>query len=260
MIFVGCPRACASGPIAQRSASLQEVTLMNTLQGTIVAVTGAFGALGLVTARVLAQRGAQVALIGRGAAPATLPAEFAQACIVDHVDLIDPQAAEVAVATIVGRFGALNALVNVAGGFRWETIADGSAGSWDQMFDVNVKTALNASKAALAHLSAGGAGRIVNIGAMAALKAGTGMGAYTASKSAVMRMTEALADEMKDKGVTVNAILPSIIDTPQNRADMPKADFARWVTSEQIAGVIAFLLSQHAQCITGALVPVAGRV
>jgi len=128
------------------------------------------------------------------------------------------------------------------------------------MFDVNVKTALNASKAVLAHVSARGAGRIVNIGAMAALKAGTGMGAYTASKSAVMRLTEALADELKDKGVTVNAILPSIIDTPQNRADMPKADFARWVTPEQIAGVIAFLLSQDAQCITGALVPVAGRV
>ncbi|APR38879.1 SDR family NAD(P)-dependent oxidoreductase [Paraburkholderia sp. SOS3] len=233
---------------------------MNTLQGTIVAVTGAFGALGLVTARVLAQRGAQVALLGRGAAPATLPRELAHACVVDHVDLTDPQAAEVAVATIVGRFGALNALVNVAGGFRWETIAGGSADSWDQLFDSNVKTALNASKAALAQLTAGGAGRIVNLGALAALKAGTGMGAYTASKSAVMRLTEALADELKDKGVTVNAILPSIIDTPQNRADMPEADFARWVTPEQIAGVIAFLLSQDAQCVTGALIPVAGRV
>src|ERR1700761_8156463 len=126
----GCPvRTCVVGPIAHRCVSLQELTLMNTLQGTIVAVTGAFGALGLVTASVLAQRGAQVALIGRGAAPATLPAELAQACVVDHVDLTDPQAAEVAVATIVGRFGALNALVNIAGGFRWETVADGSAHS-----------------------------------------------------------------------------------------------------------------------------------
>jgi NAD(P)-dependent dehydrogenase (short-subunit alcohol dehydrogenase family) len=87
-----------------------------------------------------------------------------------------------------------------------------------------------------------------------------GMGAYAASKAGVMRLTEALAEELKDKGATVNAILPSIIDTPQNRADMPDADFTRWVTPEQIGGVIAFLLSKEAQCVTGALIPVAGRV
>jgi NAD(P)-dependent dehydrogenase (short-subunit alcohol dehydrogenase family) len=233
---------------------------MNNLHGKIVAVTGAFGALGFATARVLAECGAQVALIGRGAAPATLPAQLAQACVVDHVDLADPQAAQDAIATIAGRFGGLNALVNIAGAFRWETVADGSADTWEQMFSVNVQTALNTSKAALAHLTAGSGGRIVNIGAMAGLKAGTGMGAYAASKSAVMRLTEALAEELKDKGVTVNAILPSTIDTPQNRADMPDADFSRWVTPEEIAAVIAFLLSQDAQCITGALIPVAGRV
>ncbi|MFC0397684.1 SDR family NAD(P)-dependent oxidoreductase [Paraburkholderia rhizosphaerae] len=236
---------------------------MNNLQGKIVAVTGAFGVLGFVTARVLAARGAQVVLIGRGAAPApsALPAELAQACVVDHVDLADPQAAQDALATIANRFNGLHALVNIAGAFRWETVADGSADSWDQMFSANLKTALNASKAALAHLTAaGGSGRIVNIGALAALKAGTGMGAYAASKSAVMRLTEALAEELKDKGVTVNAILPSIIDTPQNRVDMPDADFSRWVTPEQIAVVIAFLLSADAQSITGALLPVAARV
>jgi NAD(P)-dependent dehydrogenase (short-subunit alcohol dehydrogenase family) len=233
---------------------------MDNLQGKIVAVTGAFGALGFVTARVLAQRGAQVALIGRGAAPATLPAELAQACVVDHVDLTSQQAAQDAIATIAGRFGGLDALVNIAGGFRWETVADGSADSWERLFDVNLKTALNASKAALAQLTARAGARIVNIGALAALKAGTGMGAYAASKSAVMRLTETLAEELKDKGVTVNAILPSTIDTHQNRADMPDADFSRWVTPEQIAAVIAFLLSQDAQCITGALIPVAGRV
>jgi NAD(P)-dependent dehydrogenase (short-subunit alcohol dehydrogenase family) len=233
---------------------------MNNLQGKIVAVTGAFGALGFVTARVLAERGAQVALIGHGASPAPLPAPLAQACVVDHVDLADPHSAHGAIATIASCFNGLHALVNIAGGFRWETIADGSIDSWEQMFGLNVKTALNASKAALAHLTAGPGGRIVNIGAMGALKAGTGMGAYAASKSAVMRLTEALAEELKDKGVTVNAILPSTIDTPQNRADMPNADFARWVTPEQIAEVIAFLLSRDAQCITGALIPVAGRV
>jgi NAD(P)-dependent dehydrogenase (short-subunit alcohol dehydrogenase family) len=232
---------------------------MNSLDGTIVAVTGAFGSLGLATAQLLAQRGAKVALVGRGATPTDLPTSLAQACIASDVDLAEPEAAQRAIDSIASRFGGLNALVNVAGGFSWETLADGGAQTWQRMFDVNVKTTLNASKAALAHLTAQAGGRIVNIGAMAALKAGMGMGAYAASKAAVMRLTEALAEELKDKGATVNAILPGIIDTPQNRADMPDADFSRWVTPGQIAAVIAFLLSKEAQCITGALIPVAGR-
>jgi NAD(P)-dependent dehydrogenase (short-subunit alcohol dehydrogenase family) len=229
---------------------------MNSLDGTIVAITGAFGNLGLVTAQSLAERGAKVALIGRGKPPATLPASLAQACVVGGADLAERDAAQRAVDSIASQLGGLNALVNVAGGFSWETIADGSADTWERMFDVNVKTALNASKAALRHLTKDTGGRIVNIGAAAALKAGMGMGAYAASKAGVMRLTEALAEELRDKGATVNAILPSIIDTPQNRADMPDADFARWVKPVEIAGVIAFLISKEAQCISGALIPV----
>ena len=221
---------------------------MNSLDGTIVAITGAFGNLGLVTAQVLTERGAKVALIGRGKAPANLPASLAQAYVAGGVDLAERDAAQRAVDSIASQLGGLNALVNVAGGFSWETVADGSADTWERMFDVNVKTTVNATKAALHHLTKAAGGRIVNIGAMAALKAG------------VMRLTEALAEELKDKGATVNAILPSIIDTPQNRADMPDADFTRWVTPEQIGDVIAFLLSKEAQCVTGALIPVAGRV
>jgi NAD(P)-dependent dehydrogenase (short-subunit alcohol dehydrogenase family) len=233
---------------------------MNSLDGTIVAITGAFGNLGLVTAQALAERGAKVALIGRGKPPAALPASLKEACVVGGADLAERDAAQLAVDSIASQLGGLNALVNVAGGFSWETVADGSADTWERMFDVNVKTTLNASKAALRHLTRGTGGRIVNVGAMAGLKAGLGMGAYAASKAGVMRLTEALAEELKDKGATVNAILPSIIDTPQNRADMPDADFTRWVTPEQIGAVIAFLLSKEAQCITGALIPVAGRV
>ncbi|MEI5995995.1 SDR family NAD(P)-dependent oxidoreductase [Paraburkholderia bengalensis] len=233
---------------------------MNNLDGTIVAITGAFGNLGLVTAQVLAQRGAKVALIGRGKTPSDLPAALANACVVNGIDLAERDAAQRAIETIVSQLGGLNALVNIAGGFSWETVADGSADTWERMFDVNVNTALNATRAALRHVTANVGGRIVNIGAMAGLKAGMGMGAYAASKAGVMRLTEALAEELKDKGTTVNAILPSIIDTPQNRADMHDADFTRWVTPEQLGGVIAFLLSKEAQCITGALIPVAGRV
>jgi NAD(P)-dependent dehydrogenase (short-subunit alcohol dehydrogenase family) len=230
-----------------------------TLNGTRVAITGAFGSLGFATAQVLAERGAAVALIGRGAAPANLPASLAQAYIASGVDLSQPEAAQQAIDSIASKLGGLNALVNVAGAFSWEPVGGGSAQTWARMFDVNVTTTLNASQAALPHLTAAAGGRIVNIGAMAALKAGMGMGAYAASKSGVLRLTEALAEELKDKGTTVNAILPAVIDTRQNRADMPDADFSRWVKPEEIAAVIAFLLSKEAQCITGASIPVAGR-
>jgi NAD(P)-dependent dehydrogenase (short-subunit alcohol dehydrogenase family) len=231
-----------------------------SLEGKIVAITGGFGSLGLATARVLAGRGARVALIGHGANSDALPVSLDNACIVTGIDLTDAKSAQKAIDTIVQRTGGLDALVNVAGAFSWETVADGSVDTWQSMFDVNVKTALNASKAALAQLSAKEGGRIVNIGALAAMKAGTGMGAYAASKAALLRLTEALAEELKDRGVTVNAVLPSIIDTASNRRDMPAADFSRWVQPEALGAVIAFLLSPDAQCITGAAIPVTGRV
>ena len=147
---------------------------------------------------------------------------------------------------------------NIAGGFAWEKVQDGSTDTWDRMYQMNVRTAVAASQAALAHLPDGG--RIVNIGANGAVKAGAGMGAYAASKAGVMRFTEALAEELKGRGITVNALLPSIIDTPANRADMPDADFSAWVQPAQLADAIVFLLSDKASAITGALVPVVGRV
>ena len=117
-----------------------------------------------------------------------------------------------------------------------------------------------ASKAAIPHLSAAGGGRIVNISAASSVKAGAGMGAYAASKSGVARLTEALAEELKDRAITVNAVLPSIIATAANRADMPKADFTRWVRPAELADVIIFLLSDRSSAVTGALLPVVGRV
>ncbi|RQM45664.1 SDR family NAD(P)-dependent oxidoreductase [Paraburkholderia tropica] len=234
----------------------------NSMNGMTVAITGGFGNLGMATAAFFAARGARVAVIGRGDAPqgSAWPAALTNAVPVGGVDLVDPEAARKGLDAAHQALGGLDALVNIAGAFRWETVAEGDARTWDLMFDLNVKTALNASKAALPHLLARGAGRIVNIGAGAGLKAGLGMGAYAASKAGVARLTEALAEELKDKGVTVNAILPSIIDTPQNRADMPDADFTRWVQPDEIAAVIAFLLSGEARAVTGASIPVNGRV
>ena len=163
-------------------------------------------------------------------------------------------------ASVKAKFGRLDALLNIAGGFQWDTIADGKVDGWDRMYAMNLKTALNACKAALPYFMESGAGRIVNVGAQSALHAASGFGPYAASKSAVHRLTESLADELKLKGVTVNAVLPSIIDTAQNRRDMPNADFTRWVAPADLAAVILFLASDEAKAVTGALIPVSGRV
>ncbi|MEX3841764.1 SDR family NAD(P)-dependent oxidoreductase [Paraburkholderia sp. BR10882] len=227
----------------------------------VVVVTGGFGTLGRAVGRVFADNGWKVALIDKAPAPDGASAEQLHASWWrGGVELTDLDAARAAFSATVEQLGKLDALVNIAGGFRWETLADGSLETWDLMYQMNVRTAATASKAALDYLAVGAhGGRIVNIGAGAALKAGMGMGAYTASKSGVMRLTEALAEELKDRSITVNAILPGIIDTPQNRNDMPDADFSRWVRPEEIANVILFLASEAASGVTGALIPVTGR-
>ncbi len=220
-----------------------------------IAVSGGFGALGAATVHAALAAGARVVAIDRTEPPA---GGMAHATCLGGVDLADPQAAKKALAAAAATLGGLDALVNIAGTFRFETVADGNLDTWDLLYRVNLRTAVAASQAALEHLHAGG--RIINIGANSALKAGSGVGAYTASKSGVMRFTEALAEELKERDITVNAVLPSILDTPPNRADMPQADFSRWVQPAQLADVIVFLLSPQASAITGALIPVTGRV
>jgi NAD(P)-dependent dehydrogenase (short-subunit alcohol dehydrogenase family) len=227
------------------------------LQGKRIAVTGAFGALGAAMVQGAVAAGARVAAIDRAAAPAS---DAANLTAIGGVDLADAVAAKTAIDAAAKALGGLDGLVNIAGTFRWETLADGSADTWDLLYRVNLRTAVAASKAAIPHLIASRAGRIVNISAAGSIKAGAGMGAYAASKSGVARLTEALAEELKDRGITVNAILPSTIDTAANRADMPKADFSRWVTPAQLSDVIVFLLSDRASAVTGALLPVMGRV
>ncbi|MGZ6017687.1 MAG: SDR family oxidoreductase, partial [Phenylobacterium sp.] len=142
----------------------------------------------------------------------------------------------------------------------WQTHENSLVENWHRLFLMNVQTASNACRAAIPHLRRSGAGRVVNVGANAALKASLGMGAYAASKAGVHSLTQALAEELKGDGVTVNAVLPSIIDTPTNRADMPTADFASWVRPQELAAVMLFLASPEASGVTGALIPVTGRV
>jgi NAD(P)-dependent dehydrogenase (short-subunit alcohol dehydrogenase family) len=229
------------------------------LQGKRVAVTGAFGSLGAATVQALIAAGARVAAIDRADAPPSRDS-LREAIAFGGVDLADDDATAKTLKDVAEKLGGLDALVNIAGTFRWEKVEDGKAETWDFLYRVNLRTAMSACKAAIPFLAKSGAGRIVNIGALGASKAGAGMGAYAASKAGVAKLTEALAEELKDHDVTVNALLPSIIDTAPNRADMPKADFSKWVKPSELAAVIAFLISDDARAITGALIPVSGRV
>lgn len=226
------------------------------MQDKVLIVTGAFGALGNVVAELARSRGARVAGIDHAPSQSSATPENLE---IGSIDLSDPAEAKTAIDAAVKHFGRLDALINIAGGFAFETVGGGDIKTWQRMHALNVLTALNASHAALPYLTASNAGRIVNIGAVGALQAGSGMGPYAASKAGVHRLTEALANEWKGK-VTVNAVLPSIIDTRANRADMPKADFSKWVTPQELAEVILFLASDAASGVTGALIPVGGRV
>lgn len=226
------------------------------MQGKTIVVTGAFGVLGRAVTRKAKAEGASLALIDHAPAPQD---ELTRSCIVVHgVDLADPEAARRAMTTIAEQAGRIDALLNIAGGFAWKKLADDDIAVWERMFTLNLKTAVAASKAALPHLIES-RGAIVNVGAAAATKAGAGMGPYAASKAGIFKLTESLAEELKGK-VRVNAVLPSILDTSQNRKDMPDADPALWVAPDELAAVMLFLASDAASAVTGALVPVTGRV
>lgn len=226
------------------------------MHGKVIVITGASGALGKVVASAAAARGARVAGIDHAA---TTTGTTTDRIELGGVDLSDTVQAARAIDEAAAHFAQLDILVNIAGAFSYETVSEGDPKTWQRLYTINVLTALNASRAAIPHLVRSGAGRIINIGAMGALQAGAGMGPYAASKAGVHRLTETLAAELKGK-ITVNAVLPSTIDTPANRRDMPEADFAAWVTADELANVILFLASDAASAVTGALLPVRGRV
>lgn len=218
-----------------------------------VVVTGGFGILGSAVAKAFADAGNSVVRVDYAPAPGgVLPG----GTDIGGVDLTDFAAAQKTVADIVAAHGSIDVLVNVAGGFVWETLADGGSATWQRMFAMNAVTCVNMTKAAIPELTKAAGARIVNIGAGGAVVAAAGMGGYAASKGAVHKLTESLAAEMSGQDITVNAILPSIIDTPTNRADMPDEDFSQWVQPAAIADVILFLASPAARAINGALIPV----
>ena len=229
-------------------------------QDRCVLLTGAAGNLGRSLAAAFAARGAQLALVDlkREALEKAYGAE-GERRLFAPANLLEQREVDAAVRAVLARFGRIDVLLNVAGGFRMgEAVHETADATWNFLFDLNARSLLHAVRAVVPHMLAAGGGKVVNVGAFAAQKGGAHMGAYAAAKSAVIRLTESMAAELRDRNVNVNCVLPTIIDTPENRAAMPAADPARWVAPADLANVIVFLASDAARAVHGAALPVAG--
>jgi len=209
--------------------------------GKTVMITGAAGNLGAAVSKAFAGLGANVA-------PVDLP-----------TNLLDQAQVDAAVKKTLQQSKRIDVLCNIAGGFRMGApVHETSDKDWNFLFDLNARTVLHTARAVVPHMISAGGGKIVNVGAYAAQKGAAQMGAYIASKSALIRLTETMAAELREKNINVNCVLPTIIDTPQNRAAMPDADPARWVAPADLARVVVFLASDAARAIHGAALPVTG--
>ena len=228
--------------------------------GKTVLVTGAAGNLGRTIAAAFESRGANLVLVARtkDSLVATIGPENDHRLFVT-ADLLDQTAVDSAVRLTQQRFGRVDVLCNIAGGFRMGSpVHETSDKDWDFLLDINARTLLHAVRAVVPRMIEGGGGKIVNVGAFAAQKGVAQMGAYVAAKSVVIRLTETMAAELREKNINVNCVLPTIIDTPENRAAMPKSDPSHWVAPADLANVIVFLASDDARAIHGASVPVTG--
>jgi NAD(P)-dependent dehydrogenase (short-subunit alcohol dehydrogenase family) len=229
------------------------------LEGKVAIVTGGTGALGsAVVARFLAAGAKVHATYIKDEEAAALSARLGDsaALALHKVDLTDESAVNSLVDTVVAGEGRLDVLANIAGGFAGGAIAASSSEKLETALAVNLRTCfLCCRKAAEAMAGAGAGGRIINVGAKAALAPAPKMACYAAAKAAVLGLTAALARELGPAGITVNAILPGTIDTPANRRAMPKADFSRWTQPEAIAEAFTFLASDAAAAVNGAQIP-----
>lgn len=229
-----------------------------TTNRTTVLVTGAAGNLGRAVAEAFAERGANLALMGRKLH------DIVEAFGSDgerrlslQADLLDQAQVNAATQRAIERYGRIDVLCNIAGGFRMgDPVHRTSDETWDFLLDLNARSLLHVVRAVVPAMIDAGRGKIVNVGAYAAVKGVAQMGPYCVAKSAVIRMTEAMAAELRDKNINVNCVLPTILDTPENRAAMPQADPSRWVAPRDLASVIVFLASEDARAIHGAAVPV----
>ena len=237
---------------------------MNECPQKIVLITGATGNLGIVTAEAFHRMGTRTVLVDRSTErlrhhfPTLV--DSADHWLAGEVDAANTESVNEMVQRAIQRFGRIDVLVNTVGGYRGgKRVDQDNLADWDFLLNINLRTALTCCRAVVPHQIRQGSGRIINIASRAAL-AGSGLyGAYRVSKSGVLRLTESLAEELKELGINVNCVLPGTIDTPQNRAAMPESDFSKWVPASAIADVITFLASDAARAITGAAIPVLGR-
>ncbi len=226
-------------------------------QQKVVLITGASGQLGRAVAHTFQDQGARLILLDRQAGALA----DGERVLNVMVDLADREQVVQRIGEAVARMGGLHTVCHIAGGFRMgEAVHETSAATWDFLMDLNARSLLHVAAATVPLLLKHGGGQIVTVGAGAAARGGAQMGAYSAAKSALIRLTESMSAELKDQGIRVNCVLPSIIDTPDNRQSMPDADFGRWVAPQALAEVIAFLASDAARAIHGAAIPVSGRV
>lgn len=225
----------------------------------VVLITGASGNLGAAVAQAFAREGARLALADRDAARL---AELAAAhrAFTHAADVTDAAAVSALVAAAQTHYGRIDVLVNLVGTYRGgKAIQDADPGEWDLLMNVNARSVWLMCRAVVPVMLAQGGGKIVSVAARAGLQASRASAAYAASKAAVMRITESVSLDVRDARINVNCVLPSTIDTPQNRETMPKADPAKWVTPEDVAEAIRFLASDAAKGIHGAAIAVYGR-
>lgn len=225
----------------------------------VVMVTGASGRLGRALATACLAAGDAVIVVDRSRERLSAGYDEGERCRFAVADLLDAAAVRAAVDDAVSRTGRLDALFNTAGGFSMgPPVHETPDDDWARLHDLNVRTLRHACAAAVPHLLRAGGGAVVNVGAFSALRGAAGMGAYIASKAEVIRITESMSAELRDRGVRVNAVLPTVLDTPENRAAMPGADPARWVPLEALVDVMRFLASDAARAVHGAALPVTG--
>jgi NAD(P)-dependent dehydrogenase (short-subunit alcohol dehydrogenase family) len=225
-----------------------------------VLVTGAAGNLGRVVANAFAERGANLVLVDlrRESLERAFGAEDERRLLAP-TNLLDQEQVHATVKKAIQRFKRIDVLCNLAGGFRMgQPVYETSDETWNFLFDINARTVLHTVRAVVPGMIENGGGKIINVGAYAAQKGVAQMGAYVAAKSAVIRLTEAMAAELREKNINVNCVLPTVIDTPENRAAMPNADPGRWVAPADLAKTIVFLASDGARAIHGAALPVTG--
>jgi len=245
-----------------RAASRREARARSSTGAAerVVILTGAAGNLGRAVARSFFEDDHRLVLVdARAEGLKEAFGEDGSDRLLVVANLLDQQQADTMVRSALDRFGRVDVLCNLAGGFRMgEAVHETSDETWESLFDLNVRTVLHMVRAVVPHMLERGNGKVVNVSAFCSRKGVALMGAYTASKTVVARLTEAMAGELRDRGINVNCVLPTVIDTPENRRAMPEADPASWVASRDLANVIRFLSSEEARAIHGAAIPVTG--